>query len=134
MKNIVETAIGSGNFQTLVMAVKKAGLVDALTAEGPFTVFAPDDSAFAKVPEEMIDELMEDGEKLKKVLTYHVADGKTMSDDLFDGEMIETLEGEKLMVKMGNNKVMIDNAIVKKADIECSNGVIHIVDTVLLPK
>lgn len=134
MKNIVETAVGAGNFETLVMAIKKASLVETLSGEGPFTVFAPDDAAFAKVPKEMIDELMDDDEKLKKVLTYHVVSGKTMSGDLSDGEMIGTLEGEDLMVKIDGSKVTIDNAMVKMADIVCSNGVIHVIDSVLMPK
>jgi uncharacterized surface protein with fasciclin (FAS1) repeats len=132
-KDIVDTAISAGNFTTLVKAVQAAGLVDTLKGEGPFTVFAPTDDAFAKLPPGTVEKLLGDPDKLKAVLTYHVVAGKVMAADVKPG-MVKTVEGSSAKVKVKGGKVMIDNANVVKTDIECSNGVIHVIDSVILPK
>lgn len=130
--DIVDTAVAAGNFTTLVSLVEKAGLVDTLKGPGPFTVFAPTDEAFAKVPSATLDELGKDTAKLKKVLTYHVVSGKVMAKDVKAGP-VTTVEGSK--AKLGTKGgVTIDKAKVVKADIECSNGVIHVIDAVIMPK
>ena len=133
-KDIVDTAISAGSFNTLVKAVQAAGLVDTLKGDGPFTVFAPTDAAFAKLPKEKLDALLADKEALTKVLTYHVVPGKIMSGDIA-GKMtkVATVEGSKIDVDAMSG-VKINNAKVVKADIATSNGVIHVIDTVILPK
>lgn len=133
MKNIVETAIDAGNFKTLVKAVQEAGLVDTLEGEGPFTVFAPTDDAFAKLPEGMIEHLLEDKEQLTNILTYHVVPNKVMSNEVVNLTKAKTANGKEISIKTENG-VNIDNAKVTQTDIQCSNGVIHIIDTVLIPK
>ncbi len=131
-KDIVDTAVGAGTFNTLVAAVTAAGLVDTLKGEGPFTVFAPTDDAFAKLPEGTVEGLLADIPTLTKILTYHVVAGKVMSTDLSDGMMAATVEGSEIKVgTMGG--VMINESTVTTADIEASNGVIHVIDTVLMP-
>ena len=134
-KDIVDTAVGAGDFTTLVTAVTAAGLVDTLKGEGPYTVFAPTDAAFAAVPKETLDALLADPKgALTDVLTYHVAAGKVMASDLSDGMMIDTVNGAQLKVKINaDGTVMINDATVVTADIETSNGVIHVIDTVLVP-
>ena len=134
-KDIVDTAVGAGDFTTLVSAVTAAGLVDTLKGEGPYTVFAPTDAAFAAVPKETLDALLADPKgALTDVLTYHVASGKVMASDLSDGMMIDTVNGAQLEVKINaDGTVMIGDATVTTADIETSNGVIHVIDTVLVP-
>lgn len=133
--DIVDTAVGAGNFTTLVAAVKAAGLVDALKGEGPFTVFAPSDAAFAKIPTEKIQELLKPENKaaLTDLLTYHVVKGKVMAADVTGIESAEALNGKKLMVTTPEGAVMINKAKVVTADIACSNGVIHVVDSVIMP-
>ncbi len=131
--DIVDTAVAAGNFTTLVKLVKAAGLVDTLKGPGPFTVFAPTDAAFAKVPAETMDALGKDPEKLKKVLTYHVVSGKVMAADVKSG-MVPTVAGSSAKLTAAGGKVMIDGATVVKADIEASNGVIHVIDSVIMPK
>lgn len=131
--DIVDTAVAAGQFTTLVKAVQAAGLVDTLKSAGPFTVFAPTDAAFAKLPAGALDSLIANPEKLKAVLTYHVVSGKVMAKDVKPG-MVATVEGAKATLSMKGGKVMIDKATVVKADIECDNGVIHVIDTVLMPK
>ena len=134
--DIVDTAVSAGNFETLVAAVKAAGLVDTLKGEGPFTVFAPTDDAFAKLPAGTVEGLLkpENKDKLIAVLTYHVLPGKVMSGDIAGQKaMVATVQGSKLSVD-ATNGVMVDEAKVTKADIETSNGVIHVIDTVVLPK
>lgn len=133
--DIVDTAVDAGTFTTLVSAVEQAGLVETLKGEGPFTVFAPTDDAFAAVPQETMDALLADPEgALKDVLTYHVVSGKVMSTDLSDGMMVDTVNGAQLKVTIGEDgSVMIGDATVTSADIETSNGVIHVIDTVLVP-
>ncbi len=128
-------AIAATDCKTLAAAVTAAGLVETLQGKGPFTVFAPTDAAFAAIQTE-VDKLLkpESKEKLSKILTYHVVSGKTMAADLKDGQELTTVEGSKLKVIVKDGKVMVGNAEVTTADIEASNGVIHVIDKVLLPK
>jgi uncharacterized surface protein with fasciclin (FAS1) repeats len=131
--DIVDTAVAAGQFTMLVKAVQAAGLVDTLKSPGPFTVFAPTDAAFAKLPPGALDSLLANPGKLKAVLTYHVVSGKVMAKDVKPG-MVATVEGAKATLCAKGGKVMIDKATVIKADIECDNGVIHVIDTVIMPK
>ncbi len=131
--DIVDTAVSAGNFKTLVSAIKQADLVDTLKGAGPFTVFAPTDDAFAKVPKDQLDALLKNKAMLTKVLTYHVVPGKVLSTDLKAGK-VPTVEGESLTVAMPGNEVTVDGAKVVKADIVADNGVIHVIDRVLMPK
>jgi len=134
-KDIVDTAVAAGQFKTLAAALTAAGLVDTLKTPGPFTVFAPTDAAFAKLPEGTVSELLkpENKEKLKAILTYHVVAGKDMAKDVVGIPSVKTVNGKELPVKVADGKVMIGNATVTTADIVTSNGVIHVIDTVLLP-
>ncbi len=132
MKNIVEIAAGSDQFKTLVAAVKAAGLVDTLQGTGPFTVFAPTDEAFAKLPPGTVDALLKDLPKLQAVLTYHVVAGKVLAKDVVGLKSAKTVQGSDIHIDASHG-VKINNATVTKADIEASNGVIHVIDTVLLP-
>lgn len=132
MKNIVETAAAATQFKTLVSAVKAAGLVATLQGAGPFTVFAPTDDAFAKLPAGTVEGLLKDLPKLKSVLTYHVVPGKVMAKDVAGVKSAKTVQGGELRVDALHG-VKINNAAVTQADIEASNGVIHVIDTVLLP-
>lgn len=131
-QDIVDTAVKAGNFTTLVTAVKAAGLVDTLKGPGPFTVFAPTDAAFAKVPKATLDALLADKAALTKVLTYHVVPGKVMAADVKAGK-VKTVEGQELTITTTGG-VMVDNAKVVATDVAASNGVIHAIDTVLMPK
>lgn len=131
--DIVDTAVAAGNFTTLVAAVKAAGLVDTLKGPGPFTVFAPTDEAFAKLPPGTVDSLLKDPEKLKDILTYHVVSGSVMAADVMKMKTAKTVEGGSVRIRAKGGKVMIDNATVVKADIVCDNGVIHVIDTVIMP-
>ena len=134
--DIVDTAVGAGQFKTLVAAVEAADLVETLKGDGPFTVFAPTDEAFAKLPEGTVEDLLkpENKDKLVAVLTYHVVPGKIMSSDIAGKSTeVETVQGSKLAVDAMDG-VKVDAAEVIKADIETSNGVIHVIDTVVLPK
>src|SRR4051794_7801267 len=132
-QDIVETAQAAGSFNTLLTAATKAGLVDTLKGAGPFTVFAPTDEAFAKVPKETLNALLQDKAKLKEVLLYHVVQGKVMAANAVKLDSAKTVQGQAFTIKAQGGKVMINNAQVIKADIETSNGVIHVIDTVLLP-
>lgn len=134
-KDIVDTAIGAGSFGTLVAAVQAAGLVDTLKGEGPFTVFAPTDEAFAKLPAGTVEDLLkpENKDKLIAILTYHVVAGKVMSTDLSNGMKAATVQGGEITI-MTEGGVKVDDANVVTADIEASNGVIHVIDSVILPK
>lgn len=134
-KDIVETAIGAGQFKTLAAALTAAGLVDTLKGKGPFTVFAPTDAAFAKLPAGTVENLLkpENKAKLTAILTYHVVSGMVMAVDVTKLTEAKTVEGGKVTVKVDGGKVMINNATVTTADVAASNGVIHIIDTVLLP-
>ncbi len=131
-QDIVDVAIKAGSFKTLVTAVQAAGLVDTLKGPGPFTVFAPTDEAFAKVPKATLDALLKDKAALTKVLTYHVVSGKVMAADVKAGK-VKTVQGQELTVKTDGG-VMVDSAKVTATDIAASNGVIHVIDTVMLPK
>jgi uncharacterized surface protein with fasciclin (FAS1) repeats len=134
-KDIVDTAVAAGNFNTLAAALKAADLIDTLKSAGPFTVFAPTDDAFAKLPPGTVEMLLkpENKEKLKSILTYHVVAGKAMAADLKDGQSVKTVNGKDLMVKISDGKVMVGDAHVTTPDIAASNGVIHVIDTVLMP-
>lgn len=131
--DIVNSAIDAGNFKTLVTALKAADLVDTLKGPGPFTVFAPTDEAFAKIPKAKLDALLKDKAKLTKVLTYHVVSGKVMAMDVKPGK-VKTLEGESVSITNKNDALMVNNAKILKTDIVADNGVIHSIDTVLMPK
>ncbi len=131
--DIVETAAAAGSFHTLVTAIKAAGLVDALKGEGPFTVFAPTDDAFAKLPAGTIDALLEDKEKLTAILTYHVVSGKVLAKDVVKLSTAKTLQGSNVSIDTSSS-VKVNDATVTKTDIMTSNGVIHVIDTVLLPE
>ncbi|WP_373184529.1 fasciclin domain-containing protein [Halopseudomonas sp.] len=131
-KDIVDTAVAAGSFTTLVAAVQAAGLVDTLKGEGPFTVFAPTDEAFGKIPAADLDALLADKEKLTQVLTYHVVPGKVMAADVVAMDSAETVQGSAIEIDASNG-VMVDSANVVKTDIEASNGVIHVIDAVLMP-
>ncbi|MGD2123204.1 MAG: fasciclin domain-containing protein [Gemmatimonadota bacterium] len=132
--NIVETAISAGSFSTLVAAVQAAGLVETLSGEGPFTVFAPTDEAFAQIPEDQLNALLADKEALTAVLTYHVVSGKVMSQDVVKLSSAETVNGQSVDIKVLDGKVMVDGAQVISADVEATNGVIHVIDKVILPE
>ena len=132
--DIVDTAVSAGEFTTLVAAVQAADLVDTLKGAGPFTVFAPTDAAFAKLPAGTVEDLLkpENKAKLAAILTYHVVPGKVMSSDLSDGMMAKTVEGSEITIKT-SPEVMVDDARVVQADIAATNGVIHVIDKVILP-
>ena len=130
---IVDVAVANGSFKTLVVALKAAGLVDTLSSPGPFTVFAPTDAAFAKLPAGTVDALLKDIPKLKAILTYHVVSGAVMAKDVKTG-MVPTVNGQSLDVKADSKGIMVNNAKVVTADVKASNGVIHVIDTVLMPK
>jgi len=131
-KDLVDTAASAGNFKTLVAAVQAAGLVDTLKGPGPFTIFAPSDAAFAKIPKATLDGLLADKAALTKVLTYHVVPGKVMAADVKAG-MVKTVQGQDLTVSTASG-VMVDQSKVVATDVGASNGVIHVIDTVLMPK
>ena len=130
---IIETANSAGSFNTLLAAIEAAGLSDALSGEGPFTVFAPTDEAFAALPKGTVEALLKDKEKLTSILTYHVLEGAIKSDMVVKVDKAKTLNGSKVSVNVAKNIVMIDNAEVIKTDIICSNGVIHVIDAVIIP-
>jgi uncharacterized surface protein with fasciclin (FAS1) repeats len=134
--DIVDTAAAAGQFKTLVAAVEAAGLVDTLKGPGPFTVFAPTDEAFAKLPPGTVESLLkpENKAKLQSILTYHVLPGKVMSQDLVKLDSTKTVEGGSIAIRTMNGGVMVDKAHVTQADIAASNGVIHVIDTVMLPE
>jgi uncharacterized surface protein with fasciclin (FAS1) repeats len=131
-KDIVDTAVAAGTFKTLATALQAAGLVDTLKGKGPFTVFAPTDAAFAKVPKADLDALLKDKAKLTAVLTYHVVPGKVMAKDVKAGK-VKTVQGSELTITTTGG-VMVDNAKVTATDIVADNGVIHVIDTVVMPK
>lgn len=134
-KDIVDTAAGAGIFKTLVAAVQAADLVDTLKGKGPFTVFAPTDEAFAKLPAGTVEDLIkpENKEKLVAILTYHVVPGKVLAKDVVKLTAAKTVQGQDVAIKVADGKVTVDNANVVKTDIECSNGVIHVIDSVIIP-
>ena len=134
-KDIVTTAVEAGSFKTLATALKAAGLVETLQGKGPFTVFAPTDEAFAKLPAGTVESLLkpENKERLVAVLTYHVVAGKVAAAQVVKLDSAATVNGQKVSIKVEGDKVRVDQATVVKADIACSNGIIHVIDTVLLP-
>lgn len=133
--DIVQTAVTAGSFETLVAALQAANLVEILQSEGPFTVFAPTDEAFSKLPAETLTELLkpENNDQLTAILTYHVVPGKVMANDVVRLELAKTVNGKSITIDTKNGGVQIDSANVIKADIETANGVIHVIDTVILP-
>lgn len=131
-RDIVDTAVAAGNFKTLTAALQQAGLVDTLRGKGPFTVFAPTDAAFAQVPKDQLDALLADKEKLAAVLTYHVVPGKVTSGDVRPGK-VKSVQGSELTLSTAGG-VKVDGANVVQADIVADNGVIHVIDRVVLPK
>ena len=135
-KDIVAVAVEAGSFETLVAAVKAAGLVETLQGPGPFTVFAPTDAAFAKLPAGTVESLLKDPAALRNVLTYHVVPGRVMAADVVksNGGTPATVQGQSLTIRVVDGKVMVDGATVVTADVAASNGVIHVIDTVVLPK
>jgi uncharacterized surface protein with fasciclin (FAS1) repeats len=133
-KDIVDTAVAAGSFKTLAAALQAAGLVETLKGKGPFTVFAPTDEAFAKLPAGTVEALLKDKEKLTKILLYHVVSGNVMAKDVVKLKSAKTVQGSSVTINAKGGKVMIDNANVIKADIATSNGVIHVIDSVILPK
>lgn len=132
-QNIVEIAASAGSFNTLVAAVQAAGLVETLSGEGPFTVFAPTDEAFAQIPQADLEALLADKEALTAVLTYHVVPGKVMASDVVKLTSATTANGQDVQIKVWDGKVMVDGATVVSTDIEATNGVIHVIDQVILP-
>ena len=135
-KDIVDTAVAAGNFKTLATALQAAGLVDTLKGPGPFTVFAPTDEAFAKLPAGTLEDLLkpENKQKLISILTYHVVAGKVLAKDVVKLHEAKTLNGQEVKIRVEDGKVKVDDATVIKTDIQCTNGVIHVIDSVLLPQ
>lgn len=135
-KDIVDTAVAAGDFKTLAAALKAADLVETLKGKGPFTVFAPTDEAFGKLPKGTVEDLLkpENKKKLAGILTYHVVPGKVMAADVVKLTKAKTVQGSEVTIKVEDGKVMVDNAKVVKTDILCGNGVIHVIDAVILPK
>jgi uncharacterized surface protein with fasciclin (FAS1) repeats len=133
-KDIVETAVSDSRFDTLTSLLEQAGLVDTLKQKGPYTVFAPTDRAFAKVPKATLDELAQDPDKLRSVLTYHVAERKLTAAKVVKRKSIKTLNGQRVRVRLRKDKVFVGRARVTTADVEASNGVIHVINKVLIPR
>jgi uncharacterized surface protein with fasciclin (FAS1) repeats len=134
-KDIVDTAVAAGSFKTLAAALGAADLIGALKGDGPFTVFAPTDEAFAKLPKGTVESLLkpENKEKLVSILTYHVVSGKVPAKKVVNLTSAKTLQGSEVKINVSGGKVSVDNAQVVKADIHCSNGIIHVIDNVILP-
>jgi uncharacterized surface protein with fasciclin (FAS1) repeats len=133
MPTIVDVAVQAGSFNTLVQAVQAAGLVETLSGEGPFTVFAPTDEAFAQIPQETLQAVLADKEKLTAILTYHVVPGKLMAADVVRSTQLQTVQGQSITVSTEGG-VRVDDANVIQTDIEADNGVIHVIDKVIMPK
>ena len=133
-KDIVETAVAAGSFKTLAAALQAAGLVDTLKGPGPFTVFAPTDEAFAKLPAGTVEALLKDKQKLTQILLYHVVPGRVTAKDVVKLQSAKTAQGSSVEITAKGGKVMVDNANVIKTDIAATNGVIHVIDTVIIPK
>ena len=135
-RDIVDTAVGAGDFKTLAAALEAADLVETLKGKGPFTVFAPTDEAFEKLPKGTLEDLLkpENKKKLAGILTYHVVSGKVMAAEVTKMKKAKTVQGTDVKIKVVDDKVMVNDAEVIKADIACTNGVIHVIDTVIMPK
>jgi len=134
-KDIIDTAVAAGNFNTLAAALKAADLIETLKGEGPFTVFAPTDAAFEKLPKGTVEELLKPGnkEKLASILTYHVVPGRVMAADVVKLSKAKTVQGSKAKIRVKKGKVYVDKALVTATDIKAGNGVIHVIDSVILP-
>ena len=132
-RDIVETAVAAGSFTTLAKALQAAGLVETLKGAGPFTVFAPTDAAFAKVPKATLDALLADPEKLRAVLTYHVVPGRVPASEVVKLNSARTVQGTTVQIRVMKEQVKVDDATVTQADVMASNGVIHVIDTVIMP-
>jgi uncharacterized surface protein with fasciclin (FAS1) repeats len=133
-KDIVDTAVAAGNFKTLAAALQAAGLIDTLKGNGPFTVFAPTDEAFAKLPAGTVEALLKDTAKLKQILLYHVVTGNVTAKSVAGMKSAKSVQGSSIRITTKNGKVMVNNANVVQADIMATNGVIHVIDTVIMPK
>lgn len=133
MQDIIDTAISSGSFDTLIKALKAADMIEVLQASGPFTIFAPTDSAFQQIPKAVLDAVMEDKEQLQSILKNHVVSGKLFADDVMNVAELETISGHTLTVDTTDG-CTINGAAVCHADVQCSNGVIHVIDSVLIPE
>ncbi|MFQ4144811.1 fasciclin domain-containing protein [Chlorogloeopsis sp. ULAP02] len=133
MADIVETAVNAGYFKTLLKAVDISGLTETIKSPGPYTIFAPTDDAFANLPQETLDSLLQNSEKLKRIVAYHVAFGDVRSDDLAQLDEAETVEGSVVAIESSNGKIKVNDANVIKTDILTDNGVIHVIDGVLMP-
>ena len=133
MADLIETAVNAGNFQTLVKAVEATDLGESLRSSGPFTIFAPTDDAFAQIPEETLNSLLQNIPKLKRIVAYHVAFGDVRSDDLAQINEAETFEGSVLAIELADGKIKVNDANVLKSNILADNGVIHVIDKVLIP-
>ncbi len=133
MPTIVDIAVSAGSFNTLVQAVQAAGLVETLSGPGPFTVFAPTDEAFAKIPQDTLQAVLADKEKLTAILTYHVVPGKLMAADVVQQSQLQTVQGQSITVNTEGG-VRVDDANIIQTDIEADNGVIHVIDAVIMPK
>ena len=133
-KDIVDTAVAAGSFTTLAKALQATGLIETLKSDGPFTVFAPTDEAFAKLPAGTVESLLNNPEKLKQILLYHVVSGKVAAKDVVKLRSAKTVQGSSVKISADKNGVMIDNAKVIKTDIMTSNGVIHVIDSVIIPR
>lgn len=133
-QDIVDTAVAAGSFTTLAKALQATGLIETLKGTGPFTVFAPTDEAFAKLPAGTLEALLQDKAKLKSILLYHVVAGKVMAKDVASLKSARSIQGPMIRVTAGKGKVMVNNANVVKTDIVASNGVIHVIDTVIMPR
>lgn len=132
--SIVESAVAAGQFSTLVAAVKAAGLVETLEGPGPFTVFAPNDAAFKKLPPETLEALLKNPDQLRQILTYHVVPGRIEAAQVLGGAPLVTLQGQSLLAALNNGQPTVQGARILSTDISCSNGVIHVIDTVVLPR
>ncbi len=133
-KDIVDVAVAAGSFNTLAKALTEAGLIETLKGDGPFTVLAPTDEAFSKLPHGTLSALLKDKEKLTAILTYHVIPGKVMAEQVVGLDKATTVNGQDVMIKVKDGMVMVNDATVIETDIKASNGVIHVIDTVILPK
>jgi uncharacterized surface protein with fasciclin (FAS1) repeats len=133
-QDIVDTAVAAGSFKTLVKAVQEAGLVQTLKGTGPFTVFAPTDEAFAKLPAGTLEALLQDKQKLSAILTYHVVPGRVLAADVVKMGSAKTVNGQEISITIRDGAAMVDNAKVIRTDIMATNGVIHVIDSVILPK
>lgn len=134
MKNIIETAKDDGRFNTLLKAIDAAGLTETLSNQGPFTVFAPTNGAFNQIPKDQLNSILSDKEQLSAILKYHVVSGKMMASDVTQQNSIQTLQGDSLTIDTSQGTVRVNNARITETDIECTNGVCHVIDSVLVPK